>query len=154
MDLIPNWVPNGYKTVTPMLVVKDAEKALRFYNSVFGAETTMMLKSPEGALLHGEFRIFDSSFMITEDTSHNPDPLKAGGTSVIIHLYAGDAEEIFEAAEREGAKIIFPLEEQFYGDKAGRFEDPFGHQWIISRRLEDLTPEMIQKKFHAMISQV
>lgn len=152
MDLIPNWVPSGYKTVNAYLVVNDAEKALRYYNTVFAAETLMMLKSPDGKVVHAEFKVFDTIIMLTEDTSTNPDPVRAGGTSVVIQLYVGDAEGTFDAAVEAGGKVIFPLKEQFYGDKAGRIEDPFGHHWIIARHLETLSPAEIQKRFHQLYS--
>lgn len=152
MDLIPNWVPSGYKTVNIYLMVKDAERALRFYNSVFGAETTLMLKTPDGIVAHSEFKIFDTIIMLAEQTQENPDPLTMGGTPVIVHLYVGDAEEVFTAAVDAGCEVIYPLKEQFYGDKAGRVKDPFGHHWIISRHLETLSPAEIQKRFNALYS--
>lgn len=152
MDLIPNWVPSGYKTVNVYLVVNDAEKALRFYNTVFGADTLMILKTPDGKIAHAEFKIFDTIIMLTDSASHpmNKDPLSAGSTSVIIHLYVGDAEGVFDAAVEAGCEVIFPLKEQFYGDKAGRVKDPFGHEWIISRHLETLDPAELQKRFLAL----
>ncbi len=138
MDLIPDWVPSGYKTATVYLTVKDAEKALRFYNRVFSADIQTELKDPQGKIVHAEFRVFDTIFMLTEG-----DP---EGSSV-THLYVGDAEGVFDACVENGAEIIQPLKEQFYGDKAGRVRDPFGHQWIIARHLETLSPAELQKRF-------
>ena len=139
MELIPDFVPSGYKTATVYLMVNDAEKALRFYNRVFGADVTMELRDPDGKIAHAEFRVFDTIFMLSEGET-------SGGS--ITHLYVGDAEEVFDACVEAGCDVIFPLKEQFYGDKAGRVKDPFGHQWIIARHLETYSPAELQKRFH------
>ena len=143
MDLIPDFVPSGYKTATVYLTVKDAEKALRFYNSVFSADVLSELRTAEGKIAHAEFRVFDTIFFLAEEDAGGP-------SSAITHLYVGDAEAIFDACVENGCEVIFPLEKQFYGDKAGRVKDPFGHQWIIARHLETLSPSELQKRWNIM----
>jgi PhnB protein len=140
MDLIPDFVPSGYKTAIVYLRVKDAEKALRFYNNVFSADILLELKDPEGKLAHGQFKIFDTIFYIAEAGRFPP-------SASITHLYVGDAEGIFDACLENGCEEIFPLKEQFYGDKAGRVRDPFGQEWIIARHLETISPAELKRRF-------
>jgi PhnB protein len=145
MDLIPDFVPSGYKTVNVFLQVNDAEKALRFYNRVFSADILTELRNPEGRIVYAEFKVFDTIIMLTEDKNAHPD-------GVIIRLYAGDAEGVFDACVDQGCEVISPMQEQFNGDKAGRVKDPFGHQWIIARHLEDLSASELQKRFNQLYS--
>lgn len=146
MDLIPDFVPSGYKTATVYLRVKDADKALRFYNRVFSADVVSELRTPEGKIAHAEFRVFDTIFFLAEEDE------MSGPSAAITHLYVGDAEGVFDACVENGCEVIFPLKEQFYGDKAGRVKDPFGHQWIIARHLETLSPAELQKRFNQLYS--
>jgi PhnB protein len=143
MDLIPDYVPSGYKTVNVFLEVNDAEKALKFYNNVFDADILTVLRNPEGTIRYAEFKVNDSIIMLAEDKNAHP-----GG--VLIRLYVGDAEEVFDACVNNGCEVIEPLREQFYGDKAGRVKDPFGHQWMISRHLEDLSPTQLKERFNEL----
>lgn len=141
MDLIPDFVPSGYKTATVYLMVKDADKALRFYNRVFSADVLSELRTPDGKIAHAEFRVFDTIFFLAEADGDGP-------LGSITHLYVGDAEGVFDAMVESGCEIIHPLAEQFYGDKSGRVKDPFGHQWIIARHLETLSPSELQKRWN------
>jgi PhnB protein len=153
MTVMPNYVPREYKTVNIMLVVKDAKKALQFYNSAFGAEITMKLEDPDGVVVHAEMRIEDTVIMLAEeDPRYNMSPLSLGGSGVIVQLYTGDAEGMFETAINAGAEEIFPIKKQFYGDRAGRVRDPFGHLWIISTHVEDVAPKEMQKRFNDLYS--
>lgn len=153
MSIMPNFVPRDYKTVNVQLVVKDAERALKFYNNAFAAEITMKLVSPEGKVIHAEMKIEDTIIMLSEeDSRYNLSPETTGSTGVVIQLYTGDAEGLFEAAIMAGAKEIFPVKEQFYGDRAGRVQDPFGHQWIIATHMEDVPPKELHKRFNELYS--
>lgn len=140
MELIPDFVPSGYKTVTVYLVVDNADKALRFYNTVFSADILSELRDADGKIVHAEFKVFDTIIMLTEDKDVRP-------SGTIIHLYVGDAEEVFVACVDNGCEIISPLKPQFYGDKAGRVKDPFGHEWIIARHMVTLSPAELQRRF-------
>jgi PhnB protein len=153
MSLMPNYVPREYKTVNVMLIVKDVNKALSFYNNAFGAEIIMKLETPEGAIKHAEMKIDDTIIMLgEEDPRYNLSPESLGGTGVVIHLYTGDAEGLFETATKAGAEEIFPIKEQFYGDRAGRVKDPFGHQWIIATHMEDVAAKEMQRRFNEIYS--
>lgn len=144
MSLIPNYVPTPYKTVSIKLMVNDAEAALNFYNQAFGAETTMVLKSSEGKVVHAEFRFADTFIMLGEEEG-----LKQP-SSVVIQVYTPDVEGIFEEALRAGAQMISPIARQYYGDRAGRIRDPYGHEWILATHEEDLTPQEMEKRFHEL----
>lgn len=148
LSSIPNYVPSGYKTINVLLTVRDAEKALEFYNRAFGAETTMELKSPDGVVGHAEMKIADTIVMLTEEEPNNESPLAFFGTPVTIQIYTPDCEGFFEEAVKAGAKVLFPISKQFYGDRAGLIEDPFGHRWIIATHEEDLTANELQHRFN------
>ena len=145
MSVTPNYVPREYKTINVMLVVKDAHKALKFYNNAFGAEVTMKLESPEGRVIHAEMKIDDTIIMLVEGES-------SGDSGIILQVYTGDAEALFESAILAGASEVYPIEEQFYGDRAGRVKDPFGFQWIIATHIEDVTSKELQKRFNELFS--
>ena len=148
LSSIPNYVPSGYKTINVMLTVKDSEKALEFYNRAFGAEITMELKQPDGVVAHAEFKIQDTIIMLTEEGTYQSGPLRLHGTPVTIMIYTPDCEGFFEEAVKGGAKVLLPISKQFYGDRAGLLEDPFGHRWIIATHEEDLTANELQHRFN------
>jgi PhnB protein len=146
MSIMPNYVPREYKTFNIMLMVKDAHRALKFYNNAFGAEITMQLESPEGKIVHAEMKIEDTIIMIGEDDS------AASGSGIVIQFYTGDANGLFDSAIMAGAKEVFPVQERFYGDRAGRVVDPFGHHWIIATALETLPSKELQRRFNELYS--
>lgn len=145
MSVTPNYVPREYKTINVMLIVKDAHRALKFYNNAFGAEVVMKLEDPSGKIIHAEMKIDDTIIMLAEGEP-------ADGSGIILQIYTGDAEALFESALMGGATEVYPIEEQFYGDRAGRVKDPFGHQWIISTHIEDVTSKELQKRFNELYS--
>ena len=141
--------------LTPYITVVDAGAALDFYRDAFGAnETGPRLTAPDGSIVHTEFRIGTATVMMAE---HNPDfgtaePRSLGGTPVRLALDVEDADATVEAAERAGAKVLIPVADQFYGYRAGRIEDPFGHVWVISQLMEALSREEMQRRLDAMFS--
>lgn len=152
MSIIPNYVPSQYKTVNVLLTVRDAEKALQFYNRAFGAEVVMSLRDPNSQkIVHAEFKIADTIIMLAEENqAHNSAPTTPGGPAVTIQIYTGDAEAIFEEAQKAGAEVIVPIKKQFYGDRSGVLQDPFGHRWIIATHVEDLTANQLQERFNEL----
>ncbi len=153
MSVTPNYVPRTYKTINPLLVVKDARRALRFYNNAFGAETLMELVEPSGRVAHAEMRIEDTVLLLAEeDPRYQLSPESTGGAGVILQIYTGDVEGLFEAAVMAGAREVFPVREQFYGDRSGRVIDPFGHQWIIATHTEDVPPNEVKRRFDQLYS--
>ena len=148
MSLTPNYVPREYKTITPVLLVKDAERALKFYNNAFGAETIMKLIDPNGKVVHAEMKIEDMILMLTEDDEIQPE----GVSGIIFQIYTGDANALLESALAAGAEELRPIEKKFYGDKAGRIKDPFGYQWIIATHVEDVSPKELKRRFDELYS--
>jgi PhnB protein len=138
-------VPSHLTTVTPRLVVPDGIAAIDFYSRAFGAEEHGdRFITPDGAVIHAEIRIGDAIVMITEEPVDTEAPARppgaAGGVvTAIMEMYWPNVDAVWERALSAGAEIIYPLEDQFYGDRAGRVRDPFGHQWILSQRLRELS---------------
>jgi PhnB protein len=148
-------VPEGYHTVTPHLVVDNAAQALEFYCKAFGARELNCLKMPNGKIGYAEIQIGDSRIMLADEFPDfgNRSPKAYGGTSVIIHLYVDDVDAVAGQAVGAGARVLIPVADQFYGDRSGRFEDPFGHVWIISTHNEDVRPEELERRTEAFIKQ-
>lgn len=138
-------VPEGYRTVTPHLVVDGASAAIEFYQKAFGAKEISRMPGSKGKLMHATIQIGDSRIMLIDEFPewgrHGPQP--GGASPVSIHLYVPDADAVFERAVAAGAKVAMPLEDTFWGDRYGRLEDPFGHHWSIATHKEDLTEEEI-----------
>ena len=141
-------IPDGYPRVTPYLHVDGAKAAIDFYTTVLGAEERMTMPGPDGRIGHAELAIGDSVIMLADEF---PDmgvvgPKTVGGTPVTIHVYVEDVDAVFDQAVKAGAKAVRPVEDKFYGDRGGEFEDPFGHRWSIASHIEDLTPEEMEKR--------
>lgn len=148
-------IPDGYHSVTPYLSIKDAAKAIDFYKRAFGATELFRLVAPSGEIGHAEIKIGDSQIMLAdpceEGTFRNPQTL--GGTSVGLHVYVQDVDTLFARAVDAGAKTVRPVQDQFYGDRTGTLEDPFGHVWFLATHKEELTPEEINKRAEALYKQ-
>lgn len=145
-------IPEGYSAVTPHLCVRDAERAMEFYKTVFGATELMRIKEPGGKIGHAEMKIGDAPFMLAEEFPEMDflSPLSLGGTPIVIMIYVEDVDATARLAVENGAKELKPVEDQFYGDRAGKFADPFGHIWMISTHKEDVAPEEIERRAAAM----
>ncbi len=141
-------IPDGYHTVTPYLIIKGAAKALDFYKKAFGAEELFRMDMGGGMIGHAEIKIGDSPIMLADE---HPDmgyksPKSYGGTPVSIALYVNDVDALAKQAIAAGAKVLRPVQNQFYGDRSGTFEDPFGHVWTIGTHIEDVSPEEMKKR--------
>ena len=144
-------VPEGYHTVTPYLIIKGAAAAIEFYKKALGATELMRMPQPDGRIGHAELKIGDSHVMLADEfpEMNNRGPKTLGGSAVTIHLYVEDVAAVARKALAAGAKELTPVKDQFYGDRAGKLEDPFGHVWYISTHKEDLSPEEIQERAKA-----
>lgn len=145
-------IPQGMHTVTPHLICAGAAEAIEFYKQAFGAVELSRMLSPEGKVMHASIRIGDSVIMLNDETpqweSYGPKHLK--GSPVTIHLYVEDADAVFAQAVKAGAKATMPPEDMFWGDRYGKVEDPFGHQWSIGTHVRDVAPEEMQKAMEQM----
>ena len=143
-------IPDGYPQVSPYLVVHDAVGAIEFYENVFGATERMRMPGPEGKIGHCELLLGDSVLMLA-DESPEMGPRAVGGTPVTISVYVEDVDAVFDRAVAAGATPLRPVETQFYGDRSGQFEDPFGHRWSVASHVEDVSPdEMAQRAAQAV----
>jgi PhnB protein len=136
-------IPDDYPRVTPYLYIDGASAAIDFYCSVLGARERMRMPGPDGRIGHAELEIGDSVIMLADE---NPDmdvrsPKSIGGTPIALHVYVDDVDGVFGQAMDAGAKRLRPVENQFYGDRSGQFEDPFGHRWNVATHVEDVPPD-------------
>jgi PhnB protein len=145
-------IPDGYHAVTPALVVSDAARAIAFYANAFGAIERMRLPGPGGKIIHAEMSIGDSAIMINDEFPDWGDvgPRAGARSPVRIGLYVDDVDDVVKRAVAAGAKVLIPVADQFYGDRSGRLEDPFGHVWIVGTHKEDVSPEEIARRMAAL----
>lgn len=146
-------VPEGFRTVTPYVIVSDAAAAIDFYRRAFGAAEVMRHTDASGNIRHAEIRIGDSLLMIAGEFDYAGivarTPLSLGGASLHLYLYVEDADALFRQALAAGAKEATPVQDQFYGDRTGGLTDPFGHVWWIATHVEDVSPEELQRRMAA-----
>jgi PhnB protein len=149
-------VRERFHTAAPYLVVSDGAQALEFYKQAFGATELLRLADPDGRIAHAEFRIGDSSIMLGGEAPEygRRGPQSLGGTPVRVHLYVDDVDSLAAKATAAGAKVLRPVQDQFYGDRTGQFQDPFGHVWIISTHIEDVTPKEIERRTEAYVKEM
>ena len=141
-------IPTGYQTATPYLIIEGAAAAIDFYRRVFGATEMMRMVDPSGRIGHAEMRIGDSVIMLADEHPNMGyrSPRSLGGSSVSILLYVEDVDQVFERAVGAGARVQRAVADQFYGDRSGTLEDPFGHVWTVATHIEDVPPEELQRR--------
>jgi PhnB protein len=144
-------IPAGYHSATPYLIVNGAAEAIDFYKRAFGATELLRMADRKGAIAHAEIKIGDSVIMLADEnpTVGYRGPRSLGGSTVSILLYVADVDGTFERAVKAGARAQRPVADQFYGDRSGALEDPFGHFWTISTHVEDVAPEEMQRRVEA-----
>jgi PhnB protein len=135
-------------TLTPYIIVKNAQAAIAFYEKVFGAKEEYRLAGPDGGVGHAELVIGAGRLMLADE---HPafgalSPPSIGGTPVMLHLYVVDVDATIALAEKEGATVLRPVQDQFYGDRSGMIADPFGHQWFLGTRKQTLTPDEMRER--------
>ncbi len=147
-------IPDGYPRITPYLCIDGASDAIEFYCKVLGATEQMRMTAPGGKVGHAELQIGDSLIMLSDDFPEMGvrNPKSIGGTPVTMSVYVEDVDEVFDRALQAGAKPIRPVEDQFYGDRSGQFEDPFGHRWSIATHVEDVPAEEMEKRAAAAMA--
>jgi PhnB protein len=141
-------IPDGYRSLTPYLIVADGAAAVAFYEKVFGAKQRLKLVRPDGKLGHTELEIGDSVVMLADEypEHHALAPGHFGGSPVTLHLYVEDVDAVVAKAIAAGGKETRPVENQFYGDRSGSFVDPTGHVWHVATRVEDVPPDEIGRR--------
>src|SRR5260370_23395827 len=147
------YVPEGYHTATPYLIVNDGEAGIDFYKRAFGARELVRMTARSGKKIgHAEIKIGDSPIMLADESLERNarSPQTRGGSPVSILIYVEDVDTVVKEAVRAGGKLERPVEDQFYGDRSGSLKDPFGHTWHISTHKEDVSPEEMKKRMAAM----
>lgn len=156
MSKANSYIPQGYNTITPYIVIKGAAKAIEYYKKVFGAAEVVRMNSPDGKVGHAELQIGNSRIMLADE---NPkmgqgytSATTLGASPVSLYVYLPDVDRVIERAVAEGAKILRPVEDQFYGDRSGFIQDPFGHLWGIATHIEDVSESEMKERMKKMMS--
>src|SRR5438105_3955956 len=142
--------PDGYHSVTPYLIVKDASRAIDFYKKAFGAKEIMRFPGPNNTVAHAEIQIGDSRVMLADESRDYKAPHQDSGSPVSLMIYVPDVDKVFNQAVSAGAKSSRAVEDQFYGDRLGTLVDPFGHVWSVSTHKEDVSMEEMQRRMAAL----
>jgi PhnB protein len=150
-------IPDGYHTVTPYIIVRDAAKAIEFYKKAFGAEEVVRMPYPgSGKLMHAEIRVGDSMIMLSDESpemgARGPETL--GGASGSLMLYVDDVDAAFARALAAGCQVKMPVGDMFWGDRFGQVTDPFGHGWGLATHKEDVAPEEMDKRAQKWFAQM
>jgi PhnB protein len=145
-----SYIPKDYNSITPYLVVKGAAQAIEYYKKVFGATETVRMNGPDGKVGHAELKIGSSHIMLAdENPKMGPGHASAatiGASPVSLYVYLPNVDDVVKRAAAEGAKILKPVQDQFYGDRNGFIQDPFGHLWGIATHVEDVSPQQMQER--------
>lgn len=150
-----NPIPKGYEGATPYLCCKDAAKMIEFYKEAFGAKELYRLAMPDGRIGHAEIKIGGAVIMLADEFPDwgSRSPVTVGGTSTTILIYVEDVDAFVKKAGKAGVKVLMEPQTMFYGDRTSKLEDPSGHYWMFSTRVEDLTPEQIDERAKAAFSE-
>ena len=145
-----SYIPKDYNSVTPYLVVKGAAQAIEYYKKVFGATETVRMPGPNGTIGHAELKIGNSHIMLADEnpsmgTGHTS-AATIGASPVSLYVYLPNVDEVVKRAVAEGAKTLKPVQDQFYGDRNGFIQDPFGHLWGIATHVEDVSPKDMEER--------
>ena len=142
-------VPEGFGTVTPQLTLDDAAKSIEWYKRAFGAEELGRGLGPDGKIMHAELKIGTSRLFVHDVMMQGKGPKGYGGSPASLWLFVEDSDAVFKRATAAGATVLVPLEDQFWGDRAGAVADPDGYTWWIATRKEDLTDAELRQRAEA-----
>jgi PhnB protein len=149
MSKVPH-IPKGYNSITPYLIIKNAAQAIEYYKNVFGATEVFRMDGPGGKVGHAELQIGDSRFMLADENPSmgegHSSASTIGASPVSLYLYVPEVDKIFDRAVSAGAKVIKPVQDQFYGDRSGFLRDPFGHLWGVATHVEDVSPQEMEER--------
>lgn len=145
-----SYIPKDYNSVTPYLVVNGAARAIDYYKNVFGATEVMRMPGPDGRIGHAELQIGNSRVMLADEKSGmgqgHASAATVGGSPVSLYVYLPNVDQVVQRATAEGAKVLKPVEDQFYGDRTGFIQDPFGHLWGVATHIEDVSPKDMEER--------
>jgi PhnB protein len=149
-------IPEGYHTLSPYLAVDDARQAIEYYKNAFGATERVRMEAPGGAIGHAEVEIGDSVLMLSDPfpQSSTKPPKEVGGSSVSVFMYVEDVDSVVKQAVDAGATVLMEVADQFWGDRFGTVQDPFGHTWSIATHVEDVAPEEVAERAKAAMAEM
>ena len=146
MSKAKSFVPDGYHTLTPQLMLDNAAQTIDWYKRALGAEEVSRFVGPDGQIMHAELKIGDSRFMVGEVMKDQKGPRAFGGSPVSLWLYLANSDTFFNKAVTAGGKVHMPMADQFWGDRAGAFTDPAGYVWWVATHTEDLSKEEMHRR--------
>ena len=150
MSKVPH-IPENFHAITPYLVMENAAEAIEYYKDIFGAKVVVRMDAPGGKVGHAELQIGDSRFMLADENPQMSVPghgsaTRLGASPVSLYLYVPDVDRVIDRAVKAGAKVLKPVQDQFYGDRSGFIQDPFGHFWGVATHIEDVSPQDLQER--------
>jgi PhnB protein len=150
-----SYIPKDYNSVTPYLVIKGAAQAIEYYKTVFGATEHVRMDGPDGKVGHAELKIGNSFIMLADENPSmgegHTSAATIGASPVSLYVYLPDVDHVIQRATAEGAKILKPVQTQFYGDRNGFIQDPFGHLWGIATHVEDVSPKEMEERMKKLV---
>ncbi len=145
-----SYIPKDYNTITPYLIIKGAAQAIDYYKKVFGATELFRMNGPDGKVGHAELKIGNSHIMLADENPSmgqgHTSAATIGQSPVSLYVYLPDVDSVVKRASAEGAKVLKPVEDQFYGDRSGFIQDPFGHLWGVATHVEDVSPKDMEER--------
>ena len=149
-----SYIPKDYNNVTPYLIVKGAAQAIEYYKKVFAATELFRMNTQDGKVGHAELKIGNSHIMLADENPKlglgHTSAATIGASPVSLYVYFPDVDQVVQRANKEGAKILKPVENQFYGDRTGFIQDPFGHLWGVATHVEDVSPKDMEERMKKM----
>jgi PhnB protein len=141
-------IPDGYHTLTPYLALRDAARSIAFYEAALNAKEIYRLPMANGKIAHAELQVGSSRFMVSDECPEwgNKSAATVGGSPVSLCVYTENVDALADRFVRAGGKVVRPVQNQFYGDRSGTFEDPEGYKWTLAQHLEDVSPEEMAKR--------
>ena len=143
-------IPEGYHSITPYLIIKGAAQAIEYYKDVFGAVEVFRMDQPDGKVGHAELKIGDSRIMLADEKTNmgvgHSSAASIGASPVSLYLYIPNVDGVVERAVAAGAKLVKPVQDQFYGDRSGFIQDPYGHLWCVATHVEDVAPQELEER--------
>ena len=147
-----SYIPKGYRNVTPSLAFRGAHEAIVWYKNIFGAEEKTRMDGPDKKVMHAELTIGDSMIFVSEENPEykNKSAKSTNGNSISLHVYVQDVDETLKKAVQNGATLTMPAADQFYGDRCGSIEDPFGYTWVLATHVKDVSEKEMNQKMAEM----
>jgi len=147
-----SYIPEGYNTITPSLAFRGTDAAITWYKNVFGAKEKMRMDGPDKKVMHAELTIGDSILFLAEENpqSKTKIPKETNGNSISLYVYLPDVDDTIKKAVQDGATLVMPAQDMFYGDRVGCIEDPFGYTWVLGTHIKDVSEKEMQKQASEM----